>query len=169
MTTLSKLTCPHETLPRAGTTTAVPVCSCMLCPLAVVMRQRRWPTWRRSSGNMKMITPGSSCRRTSLGACDRWQAPFPCIWATWAVEGPQCLLQYLLRRCANVLPGLLQDFREEQRAKRRRLLSAAATACIRRGMIRYLQAWAMASQLSLMHSLSRARVRSVSACADSGD
>ncbi|EIE24534.1 transcription factor TFIIH, 44 kDa subunit, partial [Coccomyxa subellipsoidea C-169] len=31
------------------------------------------------------------------------------------------------------------DFREEQRAKRRRLLSAAATACIRRGMIRYLQ------------------------------
>ncbi len=34
---------------------------------------------------------------------------------------------------------MLQDFREEQRAKRRRLLSAAATACIRRGMIRYLQ------------------------------
>lgn len=34
----------------------------------------------------------------------------------------------------------MQDFREEQRAKRRRLLSAAASACIRRGMIRYLQA-----------------------------
>ncbi|CAK0742284.1 hypothetical protein CVIRNUC_001385 [Coccomyxa viridis] len=31
------------------------------------------------------------------------------------------------------------DFREEQRAKRQRLLSAAASASIRRGMIRYLQ------------------------------
>ena len=33
----------------------------------------------------------------------------------------------------------LQDQKEEQRAKRRRLLSAAASARIRRGMIRYLQ------------------------------
>ena len=32
-----------------------------------------------------------------------------------------------------------QDFREEQRAKRQRLLSASASACIRRGMIRYVQ------------------------------
>ena len=36
--------------------------------------------------------------------------------------------------------GNLQDTKEEQRAKRRRLLSATATARIKRGMIRYLQA-----------------------------
>ena len=33
----------------------------------------------------------------------------------------------------------VQDTKEEQRAKRKRLLSAAATARIKRGMIRYLQ------------------------------
>ncbi len=33
-----------------------------------------------------------------------------------------------------------QDQKQEQRAKRQRLLSAAASARIRRGMIRYLQA-----------------------------
>lgn len=40
----------------------------------------------------------------------------------------------------SIMPGMsvLQDVREEQRAKRRRLLSAAASARIRRGMIRYL-------------------------------
>lgn len=38
----------------------------------------------------------------------------------------------------------LQDQKEEQRAKRRRLLSAAASARIRRGMIRYLQVGALA-------------------------
>ena len=38
----------------------------------------------------------------------------------------------------------LQDQKEEQRAKRRRLLSAAASARIRRGMIRYLQVGAPA-------------------------
>ena len=38
----------------------------------------------------------------------------------------------------NFAQGRMQDVREEQRAKRRRLLSAAASARIRRGMIRYL-------------------------------
>ena len=50
-----------------------------------------------------------------------------------------------------------QDFREEQRAKRQRLLSAAASACIRRGMIRYLQVsfllWLIFCHLMYKHSM----------------
>ena len=46
----------------------------------------------------------------------------------------------LLRLFVTITSGTsaVQDVREEQRAKRRRLLSAAASARIRRGMIRYL-------------------------------
>lgn len=46
----------------------------------------------------------------------------------------QCCVQYSPAHSEDVL----QDVREEQRAKRRRLLSAAASARVRRGMIRYL-------------------------------
>ena len=44
-----------------------------------------------------------------------------------------------LETCALTQLLFVQDTKEEQRAKRRRLLSATATARIKRGMIRYLQ------------------------------
>ena len=55
---------------------------------------------------------------------------------------------------------VLQDFREEQRAKRRRLLSAAATACIRRGMIRYLQV--LPTAVSLQENVPNRKLKSPS-------
>ena len=63
------------------------------------------------------------------------------LWHTVAVSkvrraehGKISIRMYLLP----CLKCILQDVREEQRAKRKRLLSAAASARIRRGMIRYL-------------------------------
>lgn len=47
-------------------------------------------------------------------------------------------LVHAVCRCNDTCCMSLQDMRDQQRAKRKRLLTAAASARIRRGMIRYL-------------------------------
>jgi len=51
----------------------------------------------------------------------------------------------------------LQDTKEEQRAKRKRLLSAAATARIKRGMIRYLQVYRPLTYLIDLENMKRGK------------
>ena len=70
------------------------------------------------------------CRGSALR---RWIA---CPWAAGHMRGVLSSITDMLVHAASLK---LQDQKEEQRAKRRRLLSAAASARIRRGMIRYLQ------------------------------